>query len=397
MLVLSRNYPNNVFPLLGLWVHAQVKYCARFWEVKVVSPVPYCPPIPGLPANFTQFRRIERRRLEGSVESFHPRMLTPPGATLQSVDVIPYYLSVVRLVDRLRRKFRFDLIHAHFTYPDGWVAVKLARKYRVPAIITEHAQWRPWMENYPLVRRQAVWAARRATFHIAVSRAMRDSIVPFTGESPNLRILPGGVDESLFTLPPAGYRRIAGQLLFVGVIRHVKGLDILVKAMRLLTDRGRDLKLVVVGESFYGGYRADFDRVRQLVLELGLEDRVVFVGAQMDEALVRYMRESAVLVLPSRRESLGMVLIEALACGTPVVATKCGGPEEIVTDQVGVLVPTEDPEALARGIEQVLERRDTYDPAGLRSHAIANFGLDSVCRRLRELYDEALSPTRDGP
>jgi len=102
------------------------------------------------------------------------------------------------------------------------------------------------------------------------------------------------------------------------------------------------------------------------------------------------MQESALLVLPSRRESLGLVLAEALACGTPVLSTRCGGPEDIVTDEVGVLVPPEDPEALANGIEQLLARRESFEPNRLRAYALERFGFDAVGKRLSALYQEAL-------
>ncbi len=125
--------------------------------------------------------------------------------------------------------------------------------------------------------------------------------------------------------------------------------------------------------------------------ELGLADRVEYAGKKPTPELVRYMQESALLVLPSRRESLGLVLAEALACGTPVVATRCGGPEDIVTDDVGVLVPPEDPEALAAGIEQALAQRDRFDARQLRAHALEHFGFDSVARRLEAVYREALA------
>ena len=92
----------------------------------------------------------------------------------------------------------------------------------------------------------------------------------------------------------------------------------------------------------------------------------------------------------SRRESFGVVLAEALACGTPVVATDCGGPADIVTDEVGALVPLEDPEALAAGIERVLDRTGEYDPAKLRAYALDRFGARRVGARIVELYREAL-------
>jgi glycosyltransferase involved in cell wall biosynthesis len=394
VLVLSRNYPNSVFPTLGLWAEGVVHLTSRFAHVKVISPVPYCPPLPGIPENFARFRGVERHRRDGEIEVFHPRIVVPPGSMFHGTEHWPYYLRVAPLAKALRREFPFDLIHAHFTYPDGWVAAKLGQRYGVPVIITEQAAWRPWMDNAPRVLRHALWAARHCAFHIAISRSHRETITHFTGETPRLKLIPDAVDGSVFTLPQAGHQRIPNQLLLVGAIRHVKGADILARALRILTDRGRDLRLVHVGESFYGGWRRDFEEFQRLVNELGLAPRVEYAGKKATPELVRYMQASALLVLPSRRESLGLVLAEALACGTPVVSTHCGGPEDIVTDDVGVLVPPEDPDALANGIERVLNRREEYDAGRLRAHALENFGFDSVAERLSATYQEALASPR---
>lgn len=391
VLVLARSYPNNVLPLLGLWVEGLVRHSARQCAVKVVAPVPYCPPLPWLPEQYRRFQRIEAYGNAGGVDVYHPRFMVPPGYWFHGFESFTYFAGVVRFIDGLRREFPFDLIHAHFTYPDGYVAARLGQRYRVPVIITEQAPWRPWMDRYPMVRRRAVWAARQAAFHIAISNAARETIVHFTGDLPGLQVIPDGVDTSVFTLAPDDSRPLPDQILFVGVIRPVKGVDVLLNAMRLLIDRGRRLRLILVGESFYASYRREYERLRQMADELGLAGQVEFAGRKPLPELVRYMQQSALLVLPSRQESLGMVLVEALACGTPVVATRCGGPEDIVVGDVGVLVPPENPEALASGIERVLDRRAGYDPAVLRAYAVNKFGLESVAGRVVELYRRAIS------
>ncbi len=390
VLVLSRNYPNNVLELLGLWVERLVRHSTLYCAPKVVAPVPYCPPLAGVSSYYAQFRRILSRRWSDGIEVFHPRFLVGPGYWLHSFEWMTYYLAVRRLVDRLRREFPFQIIHAHFTYPDGVVAARLARRYGVPLVITEQVPWRPWMEDYPLVRRRALWAAKESEFHIAISTAVKDSIEYFVGKSPKLRVIPDGVDGSVFTLPQNGRPRTPNQVLFVGVIRPVKGVDILLKAMSLLRERGRDANLLLVGEPYYQKYRQEEVRLREMVRGLRLEGKVNFAGKKPLPELVRHMQESAMLVLPSRAESFGSVLVEALACGTPVVATRCGGPEDIVNEKVGVLVPTDDPEALSRAVEQVLDRRAQYDPSMLREYALQNFGLDSVGRRVADVYREAL-------
>jgi glycosyltransferase involved in cell wall biosynthesis len=389
VLVLSRAYPNNVIELQGLWVQRLVRQSARFCELKVVSPVAYCPPLPGMPENYSRFRRVERRRWDGPVEVFHPRFVLGPGQTTYTMEWLLYYAGVAKTIRQLRRHFSFDLIHAHFTYPDGVVAAHLGRRYEVPVVITEQNPWGPWMMNkWPGVRERAIWAARQSACHMAVSRSVRSTIESFAGKLENLVVIPDGVDGSEFSLPANQNRRVPDQIVFVGAVRPVKGVDVLLEAVRVLADRGRRLSLVLVGEAYFGTYRQEELRLKQMVSELRLGDCVRFVGKQPLPELVRYMRQSAALVLPSRAESLGMVLVEALACGTPVVATRCGGPEDIVNDRVGVLVPPEDPAALADGIEHVLDHH--YDPAILRAHALENFGLEYVGQRLSKVYQDAV-------
>ncbi len=389
VLALSRNYPNNVMELLGLWVEGLARHCSETCEVKVVAPVPYCPPFFGL-SEYTRFRRVVPHRWTNGIEVFHPRFLAGPGYSLYNAESLMYYFSVRRLVDRLQRDFAFDLIHAHFTYPDGVVAARLGRRYDLPVIITEHAPWRPWMDDFPLVRRQALRAVRESVFQIAVSRDVRDSIIHFTGDPASVRVIPCGVDGTIFTASENGYNPRPQQVLYVGSIHFVKGVDILLKAMRQLIDRMPDVRLVVVGGSFYRKMQLQEARLRRMVYELGLDNRVEFAGMQPPHEVGRHMRESAVLVLPSRAESFGAVLVEALACGTPVVATRCGGPEDIVTDQVGMLVPKDDVDVLAAAIGHVLERRSDYDPAQLRAYALENFAWKRIAHRTVDLYREAL-------
>ena len=102
------------------------------------------------------------------------------------------------------------------------------------------------------------------------------------------------------------------------------------------------------------------------------------------------MAQSSVVVLPSRAESFGAVLVEALACGTPVVATRCGGPEDIVVDDVGELVPVGEPVALADALSRVLAASGHYDRARLRQFALQRFGWNTIVDRIHDVYQEAV-------
>jgi glycosyltransferase involved in cell wall biosynthesis len=391
VLVLSRNYPSPAIELLGLWVRQLVQASRSICDPAVVAPVPWAPPLPRLPDQYARFRRAPLRRDDDGVDVLHPRFLVGPGSTLARFEPDSYLAAVSRPIRRLHRRFPFDLVHAHFTWPDGVVGSRIAERYGVPLVITEQAPWRPWFDHAERARAQAVSAAGRASAHIAISTYVRETIGHFTGDLGNVHVIPDTVDGDRFTLPAHGSERGVDELLFVGAIRRVKGVDVLLESLALLRERGRRPTVSLIGEGHFRSYWEEQDALRGLVRRLGLERQVRFLGKQPLAELVVAMQRASALVLPSRAESLGMVLVEALACGTPVISTRCGGPEDIVTPDVGVLVPPEDPAALAEGIERVLDSRERYDPKALRAHALERFGSSSVVSRLCDVYASVLA------
>jgi glycosyltransferase involved in cell wall biosynthesis len=358
-------------------------------EPTVVAPVPYAPPIPWS-SYFSRFRDVPRRRSTAGVEVHHPRVPAGPGYLLHSIDADLAYPSVRRVADRLHRGRPFDLIHAHFIYPDGVIAARLGQRYGVPVVTTEHAPWLPWFDDYPRVRRLVGTALE--TIHVvsAVSESHRRNLLEAVGPGIRTVVLPNVLDTRTFNLGEPPHQPDGNQILFVGVVRHVKGLDILVRALALLANRRPALRLQVVGAPFFRGYARDAQKVHELIASLRLTDRVRFTGQATPAEVARAMRRSALLVVPSRREIFSAVTIEALGSGIPVVATRCGGPEEILTPTTGRLVPTEDPQALADGIEDVLDNRATFDPRRLHEYAAGRFGPEPSRARFRRLYADAL-------
>jgi glycosyltransferase involved in cell wall biosynthesis len=165
--------------------------------------------------------------------------------------------------------------------------------------------------------------------------------------------------------------------------------DVLLRALKLLQQRQVPGRAVLVGGSFFRDTRIQEEELRRLAHDLDLDGRVRFAGRLPQEDVARLMAESAVVVLPSRAESFGAVLVEALACGTPVVATRCGGPEDIVRDGVGRLVPVGDAEALADELSRVLAHPELYEAKRLREYALGRFGWDAIADEVRDVYLEA--------
>lgn len=385
VLVLSRHYPNPAFPGLGLWVQRLVTAARPVADPVVVAPIAWAPP--GLPvADLARLRRVPRRLVTDGEEVHHPRVPGGHSRHLHSLDARLAYPFVRRLVDRLHADRRFDLVHAHFIFPDGAVAARLGRRYGLPVITTEHAFWLPWLREHPAVARQV----RRALPHIHTvtveSERVHEQVAAMIESAARIALLPGVLDDRVFVAPKRDEAWDGDQVLFVGLIRHVKGLDVLIRALAALAAKRPRVRLLVIGAGVLRGYRRDEREAQALVARLGLGERVRFAGEASPGEVAAAMRASAVVAVPSRRETFCTVAAEALASGTPVVATRCGGPEDIVTPDDGMLVDVEDPEALAGALEQVLAAREHFDRAGLHQRAVARYGMAAASTRLQRLY-----------
>jgi glycosyltransferase involved in cell wall biosynthesis len=200
-----------------------------------------------------------------------------------------------------------------------------------------------------------------------------------------------GVDPTMFTSLPDNRMPLANQILYVGVMRRVKGVDVLLRAMRQLINRQPEARLILVGGGFYNSYSLEEKWLKELAQELGLSRNVEFVGLKSPVEVAKYMRESTMLVLPSRRETFGTVLVESLASGTPVVATRCGGPAEILNEKVGLLVDPDDVNSMAEAMASILERRQSYKARELRDYALTKFSWTRIAAQTLELYGEAIA------
>lgn len=389
VLVLARNYPNPAFPSLGMWAERLVQAAQPFADSTVVAPVPWVPPLVPHPM-VRRFRAVPRQECRGGVTVHHPRVPLAPGYALHALDAALQYPRVRRLAAILHARRPFQLIHAHFIYPEGVIAARLGRRLGLPVISTEHALWQPWLDQWPAVRRQVLNAIPAIARVTAVSEAVRASIEAVAGDAARTALLPNVVDETVFRAPRPDEAWDLDQLLFVGAVRRVKGLDVLIQAMPHLLERRPGLRLLVLGEAFYAQWRRDERAVRGQVEALGLSARVTFAGRATPAEVAAAMRRSALLIVPARRESFSVVAVEALASGTPVVATRCGGPEDFLTHQTGALVEPDDPLALAEAIEETLQRRPGFDRLALRREVVERFGWAAATARMERLYAEVL-------
>jgi teichuronic acid biosynthesis glycosyltransferase TuaC len=399
VLVVSRLYPRPTDPVLGVFVEEEALALSKRCQIRVVSPVPWFPAWKRF-KRWYAYSQLPLRESRRGIEVFRPRMLLLPRNLLFSLLGYSLYLSLRRWMSEIGRDFPFDLIHAHTAYPDGFGAVMLGRALHKPTVITVHGGDVTIHLRHPLVGRLGRWALSHADRVIAVSSSLQRALVEGYGiEEEKLTVIPNGVDVSRFA-PTAsfeararlGLHEEASRILYVGAIAESKGLSYLLRATRRIRDTvPGPVELVLVGEGEYE--RA----ARALAAQLGIADAVTFAGRRPNEEIPLWINACDVLVLPSLSEGFGVVLVEALACGKPVVATACGGPEDIVTPQVGILVPPADDVPLAEALLEVLADGDSFHPQRIRQRALDSYDSDRVASRIAKLYEEVLHSQQGEP
>ena len=287
---------------------------------------------------------------------------------------------VARTIER--EHGRFDLVHAHVSHPAGFVAAELARILDVPLVVSEHMSPFPFEDMRGADGRplpdvlSPLTAAARVT---AVSRAHAASIARWIDRP--IDVVPNFIDETRFA-PGARAAAEPFRFLSVGHLVPQKGFDVLLRALAICHAAGQRHHLTVVGRGY------EQDALRATARELGLEHSVTWLGAPERSSMPEIYRAADAFVLASRHESFGVVIIEALASGLPVVATRCGGPEEIVTPEVGELAPTEDPAALADAMNRLAQRH--FDRSAIRRYFETTYAASAVVPRVERLYREVL-------
>jgi glycosyltransferase involved in cell wall biosynthesis len=341
--------------------------------------VSYIQPNPG----YSQ-RRIGLTRL-----NYLPRKYLRQGLPEGEVTYAPAYsifkllfpFDALRIGRKLHRRSSFDLIVADDPMACGLAGYWLKRRLKLPLLIRCHTQYfghTVWLFEkpyYPLFYLLARFLLPRADKVHAVSQGVADGLSEMRVLSSRLEVCPDPVRTMFFDSPDFSKHPFEGRILFVGYLIKSKGLDNLLRAMRLLVDAGKSPRLKIVGK---GPERSALER---LAGRLGIGGRVNFTGPIPLHELAPHYRESDLFVLPSRYEGFGLVLIEAALCGLPIVASRVGGiPEAVVDGETALLTPPDDPRALASAISELFDNPDRARAMGEKGRQFARerFNWDRI-------------------
>jgi teichuronic acid biosynthesis glycosyltransferase TuaC len=387
LLVFTTLFPHPGAPHHGIFVLERLRHwIARGGSAVVVAPVPWVPKMLAR-GRYAVFADVPAEEQRGGLRVLHPRYALLPKVSMSAAP-----LSLARAGLRAARGLfaageRFDLLDAHYLYPDGVAAALMARRLHLPLVVTARGSDVTQLAEYRLPRRWLRFALRRADAAVAVAEALRVPLAALAPADLPMTTLRNGVDlgkfhpigraEARARLSWRGDRRL---VLSVGHLIERKGHHHLIAALPLLP---HDVDVKIVGE---GPWRA---RLQEQAERIGAARRVELVGAMAHDELAAAYSAADVLALLSAREGWPNVVLESLACGTPVVATRAGGTPEVVREAAaGTLVDSTEPAAVAAALEARLAA--PADRAAVRAYA-ERHSWDAVVDGLQRVFEQALA------
>jgi len=391
VLTFTSLFPNAATPRHGIFVENRLRHLAASGrvELRVVAPIPWVPP--GLSRIVPRYRaQAEAPRQERRADLLvdHPRYPVIPKLGMTVAPALMYAWTMRAIRRAIADGFDFDLIDAHYFYPDGVAAAMLGRHFDRPVVITARGSDINVISRFALPRRMILWAATKAAGVITVSQALKNSLVALGVPDSHVRVMRNGVDLTMFhPVDRAGPRQRLGligpTLISVGNLVEGKGHGLVIEALRDLPD----VTLMIVGE---GSERAALEASAR---KLGVADRVRLLGERPHAALAELYGAADLLVLASAREGWPNVLLESMACGTKVLATDVGGVSEIVTaPEAGRVLAQRGASAIAAAVREMLAAPS--DRAAARAYA-ERYGWDETTRSQLALFDEIVrAPTR---
>ncbi|MGR8930589.1 MAG: glycosyltransferase [Gammaproteobacteria bacterium] len=375
LVVFCSLYPSEVRPHAGLFIRERMGRVAEHCPVVVVSPVPWFP-MQGLLRLFKPEYRPQPASYERQkgIDVYFPRFLAIPGL-FRFLDGFFMAIGTLPLLFKLKKKFAFNLIDAHFAYPDGYAASYLGAWFNVPVTVTLRGTEVPLSRN-PARRERLLKALQRAAKVFSVSDSLKRHVVALGADSHKITVIGNGVDIKKFVaIDKAQARRRLGLaddaeiLISVGALVERKGFHRVIEVLPgLIEKHPRLVYLIVGGASPEGNNRVQLE---QRVDSLGLNQHVRFLGAMSSEDLHIPLSASDVFVLATANEGWANVFLEAMACGLPVVTTDVGGNREVVCEEkLGIVVPFGDLIALSQSIDSSLVKK--WDKNEIIGYALDN-------------------------
>jgi glycosyltransferase involved in cell wall biosynthesis len=370
ILILTHSYPDQMNRYRGNFVREQALTLGKVHEVIVVY----------FRVDYSGFAPISKYSSEKKTDGGITVYDVVTGRSFPVINQLKYFKDTYRFIKKeILANHHIDLIHCHLSYPAGFLGTWISERENIPAVLTEHTSIKKYYRS--IVHRLCVgYALRRLKMVISVSNALRKEILEVRkGE---VVVIPNVVDtKSFMTGNSPGNNMI--NIGFLGNMNsNNKGLDLLLGAVAAIDHS--DIRLHV------GGTGILMQQFKSMADSLGLAGITEFYGEIEAKNKTEFYSKLDFFVLPSRYETFGIVLVEAMASGLPVIASKCGGPEDIVTPETGLLIEKDDAVALSEALQKMKATYKDYDREMLKRFAEQNFGQEAFLERINRVYNKLI-------
>ncbi len=395
VLHITHLYPKPYDPMLGITMHSQVKTLQEFgWLSKVIAPVPWSPfPINRFSQKWEAYSKVPKYDVIDGIEVYYPRYLAFPKAWFFSVLARFMYFGILPVARKIADCFPFDLIHAHMALPDGFAGMLLRQLFKTPFVVTYQAT-------------DLDITLQRSTSCAKLLRKVFKSADAIISPSPRLTqdfeslfcfepiTVPYGiyVHDVVATPPPSLVTKYQNKRVLLSVSRLLptKGIDLTLRAFSYLVQKYDNLLYVIVGDG------TELVHLVKMVEDLNLKQYVKFVGGVPHQQAMEYMAVAEIFALPSWQETFGLVYIEAMAHGKPIVAVKGQGVDGIVSHgETGLLVKPRDVKTLTKAIDFLLSHPEEARAIGERARKLVleNYTWEKNAEKTIKVYKEVLNGT----
>lgn len=343
VLIISHMYPSTFNSMAGIFVHQQVKTLKKKGvDVKVVSPVPIAPfPLNLISKKWARYREIPYKANIQGVEIFYPRYLEFPKGIMFDKSGFFMSMGIKSLIKKIYKDFKFDLIHSHVAVPDGYAGMILNKEFKAPHVVTIHGQDFQNTINKNIKCKKALFNVLNHVDKIITVSNKLKNVVKHEEFYNKIEVVNNGIDKDYIDVDKIHKNYIEQnrinkkliKILSVSNLKETKGIHINLKAIAKLKEIYPNILYDIIGE---GEYKTNLET---LVKELCLEENVSFLGKLEHKEVINSMKQYDIFSLPSYKEGFGMVYIEAMAQGLPVIGVKDEGIEDAIENGVnGFLV-----------------------------------------------------------
>lgn len=296
------------------------------------------------------------------------------------------YLYSITFKKAIQKEGKPDLLYAHYlNYM--YYGIPLKQKYNIPLVGIEHWSKIGEKDIHPRIKKSAQDIYPQLDQLLTVSSSLKYNIQQQIGNINNIIVTNNMVGKEFFYSSKSNEKSL--KIISAGGLIYRKGYDVLIEALSHFKHLSDNWQLTIIGN---GPLKQE---LQTLVQKKGLQKHIHLIGQKSKIDIVSHFQESDFFVLPSRSETFGVVYIEAMACGLPIIATDCGGPRDIVTPENGLLIPNEDTSALADAILYMVKNINKYDRKAIAEDCQARFSSEVIAKQLTKIFEDTIKKYKE--